>query len=79
MFESFVLTDAFQRTLRKSVIRVAPELVISVKEARKLLGKSGKEISDSQIVELVQTLTSVADDFLQDLGSTNTIGFRNDS
>ncbi len=46
-------------------------LVISVKEARKLLGHSGKKMPDSQIVELIVQLTSMADDFLQDIGSTN--------
>lgn len=47
------------------------QLVISVKEARKLLGQDGKTLSDSQVIELIQTLTVVADDFLQDLGSIN--------
>ena len=47
------------------------QLVISVKEARKLLGKSAKNMADSQIAELIVTLTSVASDFLQDLGSIN--------
>jgi|GEM_PF-2403779 len=46
-------------------------LVISVKEARKLLGQSGKAMSDSQIAELIVLLTSMADDFLQNIGSTN--------
>lgn len=49
----------------------ATQQVISVKEARKLLGKDGKTLSDNQLVELIQTLTLVADDFLQDLGSIN--------
>lgn len=47
------------------------QLVISIKEARKLLGKDGKTLSDSQVIELIQTLTVVADDFLQNLGSIN--------
>ncbi len=47
------------------------QLVISVKEARKLLGKDGKTLSDNQVIELIQTLTAVADDFLQNLGSIN--------
>lgn len=47
------------------------QLVISVKEARKLLGQDGKTLSDSQVIELIQTLTVVADDFLPDLGSIN--------
>lgn len=45
--------------------------VISVKEARKLLGLDGKMLSDSQIAELIETLTSVANDFLQGIGSIN--------
>ena len=47
------------------------DLAISVKEARKLLGQDGITLSDSQVIELIQTLTVVADDFLQDLGSIN--------
>lgn len=47
------------------------QLVISIKEARKLLGQDSKILSDSQVIELIQTLTVVADDFLQDLGSIN--------
>lgn len=49
-------------------------LVISIKEARKLLGAAGKSLSDSQVIELIQTLTVVADDFLQDIGSINYSG-----
>jgi|GEM_PF-1623334 len=52
------------------------ELVISTKEARKLIGKSSKQLSDNQIIEQILTLTSVADNFLQDLGSTNYNGIR---
>lgn len=48
----------------------ADKLVISVKEARKLLGESCKTMPDSQIIELIATLTGMADEFLQDLGST---------
>lgn len=47
------------------------KLVISLKEARKLLGQDGKTLSDSQVIELIQTLTVVADNFLLDLGSIN--------
>ncbi len=46
-------------------------LPISIKEARKLLGVSAAGLSDDQIAELVICLTEVADNFLQDLGSTN--------
>lgn len=50
---------------------ISDQLVISVKEARKLLGQDGKTLSDSQVIELIQTLTVVADNFLLDLGSIN--------
>lgn len=50
---------------------ISDQLVISVKEARKLLGRDGKTLSDTQVIELVQTLTVVADDFLSDIGSIN--------
>jgi ribonuclease HIII len=46
-------------------------LIISVKEMRKLLGTDGKNLSDNQVIELIQTLTVVADNFLLDLGSIN--------
>ena len=50
---------------------ISDQLVISIKEARKLLGRDGKTLSDSQVIELIQTLTVVANDFLQNLGSIN--------
>ncbi len=40
-------------------------LVISVKEARKLLGESNKQLSDYQVEELILLLTSMAEKFLQ--------------
>ncbi len=40
-------------------------LVISVKEARKVLGKDAHTLSDSQVKELILVLTSMAEDFLQ--------------
>lgn len=52
-------------------IKSDDKLVISLKEARKLLGQDGKSLSDSQVIELIQTLTVVADNFLLDLGSIN--------
>ena len=45
--------------------------VISVKEARKILGKTAQLMNDSQIADLVNTLTSMGADFLENLGSTN--------
>jgi hypothetical protein len=52
-------------------IKSDDKLVISLKEARKLLGHDGKSLSDNQVIELIQTLTVVADNFLLDLGSIN--------
>lgn len=52
-------------------IKSDDKLVISLKEARKLLGQDGKSLSDSQVIELIHTLTVVADNFLLDLGSIN--------
>lgn len=45
------------------------QLVISIKEARKLLGKRSRNMMDSQIEELILLLTSMAEDFLQNDGS----------
>ena len=36
-----------------------PSLIISIKEARKLLGKEAKEMSDDQIEELIINLRSI--------------------
>lgn len=46
-------------------------LIISIKEARKLLGKDAHQLSDNQIAELIEALTSMSSHFLQDLGSIN--------
>lgn len=46
-----------------------PKLVISVKEARKILGKDAIELSDNQVKELIIVLTSMAQDYLQVQGS----------
>lgn len=49
-------------------------LVISVKEARKLLGKDGEGLSDTQIEHLIITLTEVSAKALTQNGSKNTAG-----
>ena len=36
---------------------VAPQLIISVKEMKKLLGADGKDMTDDQIEHLIMTLT----------------------
>ena len=43
--------------------------LISIKEARKLLGVKSYALSDNQIKELIKLLTSMAEDFLQNNGS----------
>lgn len=43
--------------------------IVSVKEARKLLGHNARLMSDSQIEYMVALLTAIADSFLQDEGS----------
>lgn len=44
---------------------IGDRLVISVKEARKVLGKDAHTLSDSQVKELILVLTSMVEDFLQ--------------
>lgn len=44
---------------------------ISVKEARKLLGKEGKLLNDDQIIELVDTLHLLAQYEISLIGSNN--------
>lgn len=39
--------------------------VISVKEARKLLGKEAQSMDDEQIIQVVQLLTDVAQAYLE--------------
>jgi len=56
---------------RKEDALAHPELIISIKEARKLLGKDANSMSDDQIAEYILLFTSMGSDFLQDLGSTN--------
>lgn len=41
------------------------KLIISVKEARKLLGKDAEDMSDDEIVHLIATLNLLAKDTLQ--------------
>lgn len=47
-------------------------LIISIKEARKLLGKDGEQLSDDQIEHLIITLTELSSVLLnQDLVPKN--------
>ena len=41
------------------------KLVISVKEARKILGKNGEQMTDVQIVELIELLDILAKEALR--------------
>lgn len=45
------------------------KLIISVPEARKYLGKDAYTLSDDQVKELIVSLTSMAEQFLQNSGS----------
>jgi len=45
----------------------AQTLLISVKEARKLLGKEAQPLSDQQVEEYITLLSAIAKDFLLDL------------
>ena len=42
----------------------AHDSVISIKEARKLLGLQSRSMSDDQIGEMIRTLQQIADDLL---------------
>lgn len=55
-------------------MRPVVALTISVKEARKLLGKEGQLLSDEQIEHLIITLTEVSGRILIENGSKNTAG-----
>lgn len=48
--------------------------IISVKEARKLMGRDSQSLTDDQIIEIVDTLTDIARQFLQNTGSKNELG-----
>jgi len=66
---SLLLTMA--RTAQPQSLRVHKDsvtlepLIISVKEARKILGKDAHQLSDDQIQELILQFTSMANEFLQ--------------
>lgn len=42
-----------------------PSLIISVKEARKLLGSEAKDMTDEQVVQLIQNFTDIVGLFIQ--------------
>jgi hypothetical protein len=45
------------------------KLIITVKEARKILGTDANKLSDNQIEDQITLLSSLADTFLQNIGS----------
>lgn len=42
-----------------------PNLIITVKEARKLLGVEAKDLSDQQVMELIQNFSAIAKLYIQ--------------
>lgn len=40
-------------------------LIISVKEARKLLGKEARELSDEQVIDIINLLSAAARHYLK--------------
>ena len=50
------------------------EPAITVKEARKILGKESLSLSDTQILEIINTLTLVARRYLSRSRSKKTVG-----
>ncbi len=59
-------------------IALQTKLIISVKEFRKLLGKDSANMSDSQVIELIELLTSMGNELLLN-NSSKTIMVKNDS
>jgi hypothetical protein len=45
-------------------VATPPQPLITVKEARKLLGAVSKDLSDDQVKDLIATLTSVAEAYI---------------
>jgi hypothetical protein len=48
--------------------------LISVSEARKLLGEDARGLSDNQIEEIINNLSLLAKKYLQNSGSKNKVG-----
>lgn len=53
---------------------VPVKMPISVKEARKLLGHKGKSLNDTQVIEILDMLTAIAESYLKKERSKNTVG-----
>lgn len=59
---------------KRSHLQSAAKPIISVKEARKLLGKPSEQLSDTQIGDIVHTLHLMARHYLHNSGSKKTSG-----
>ena len=57
------------RSKRGYMETISPKLIISIPEARKLLGKDAHTMSDDQVKDMIVVLTSIAEQFLQNDGS----------
>lgn len=55
-------------------MRLEPFSLISVKEARKILGKDSRELSDGQVIDIITTLTLVARKFFDNDSSKKSRG-----
>lgn len=62
------------RRMKNSIIPTLKPL-ITVKEARKLLGGDCKHMSDTQVQVLIHTLTSMARSYLEKYSSNKALGF----
>jgi hypothetical protein len=51
----------------------SPE-IISLKEARKLLGKEAVNLSDDQLIEIIKILSLIAKQYLHKSGSNKALG-----
>ncbi|MBI1857169.1 hypothetical protein HYS01_02760 [Candidatus Saccharibacteria bacterium] len=55
-------------------LKAAYKPSISVKEARKILGKDSVGLSDNQMIEIIDTLTLMAKQYLQRSSSKKELG-----
>lgn len=53
------------KTVEDSSAFIASGLIISVKEARKVLGRDAELLSDDDVIKLVSSFTRIANGFLQ--------------
>ncbi|HEX3568207.1 MAG TPA: hypothetical protein VHT70_00845 [Candidatus Saccharimonadales bacterium] len=48
--------------------------IITIKEARKLLGQEAKDLNDTQVKEIIDSLQSIAKKYLSTSSSKNSFG-----